>query len=367
MSVINKMLQEIEERHDENAQKNIPGVVRAVPGEKQQPAWVRVVLSVVLLLGVAAVGFGYWSVVSSKKPQPKAVSVVAPRVVSPVAEAVPAQTNPVAEAIEPQLQTSPVMASTPAPAGAGSPRMTQAVAPLLDKPLVRAREDGPLKSADTPVIVNPKPATQSKAEPEKLANIKHVSEAQRADNRYREALSLVSQGRGAEAQTALEEVLQLDPRHLGARQVLLALHVEAKRYDAAEQLARDALQRNLAPAAYAMTLARLQVEQADLAGALATLEKYAAQAGGDADYTGFYAALLQRAKRHAEAVTRFQQALSQRPNQASWWLGLGLSLQAEKRYTEAEQAYQRAKASPALSAELQALVEQRLQQVREPR
>jgi MSHA biogenesis protein MshN len=42
-------------------------------------------------------------------------------------------------------------------------------------------------------------------------------------------------------------------------------------------------------------------------------------------------------------------------------MGLGMSLQAEKRNAEALEAFQRARASGTLSVELQAFVERRLQ------
>jgi len=46
-------------------------------------------------------------------------------------------------------------------------------------------------------------------------------------------------------------------------------------------------------------------------------------------------------------------------------MGLGISLQAEKRFADAEQAYTRARSNPGLSAELQAFIDLRLQQVRQ--
>jgi MSHA biogenesis protein MshN len=44
-------------------------------------------------------------------------------------------------------------------------------------------------------------------------------------------------------------------------------------------------------------------------------------------------------------------------------MGLGMALQADKRNAEALEAFQRARASGALSAELQVFVERRLQQL----
>jgi MSHA biogenesis protein MshN len=43
-----------------------------------------------------------------------------------------------------------------------------------------------------------------------------------------------------------------------------------------------------------------------------------------------------------------------------WWMGLGLSMQAEKRDGEAIVAYERARDSGTLSAQLKAFVERKL-------
>lgn len=375
MSVINKMLQEIEERHDETAQKHMPNVVRAVPLPGAGIDLKRIGIVIALLLGVVLVGLAFWQqVVSVKTPAAPAPVAAAPAPAPPPASLAPtpitapaASTAPVVEpaapaevATEPQLQAATDL-STVVPAHAPAAVVKPAPKAVPEKPLLRARDEAASTGGEVPVKTKPEPS--AKPASEKTGGIKQMSPAQRTDYRYREALSLVSQGRQGEAQVALEAVLQLDPRHLGARQVLLALHVEAKHYAAAEQLLRDGLKLNLVPATYAMTLARLQVEQGDQAGALATLEQHASQAAGNADYAGFHGAMLQRANRHGEAIPQFQNALKLRPSQANWWLGLGISLQAEKRNVEAAQAYQRAKSSN-LSPELQALVEQRLQQVR---
>jgi MSHA biogenesis protein MshN len=112
-----------------------------------------------------------------------------------------------------------------------------------------------------------------------------------------------------------------------------------------------------------MALARLQVERGDTAAAVETLQRSAPAAAANADYLAFLAALLQRQERHAEAVQQYQAALALAPASAVWNMGLGISLQALNRNTDAQEAFRRAKASNALNAELQAFVDDRLRQL----
>ncbi|OFZ68017.1 MAG: hypothetical protein A2Z01_02415 [Betaproteobacteria bacterium RBG_16_58_11] len=364
MSVINRMLQELEERHEDAVQKRMPGLVRAVPA--RLPAASRRPWILVLIAGLAVLlGVLGWQVAATWKMKP-----VAP--LPPVAITPPPQ----AAITEPQLKSADSLKPLPAP-------VLEAALPAPEEPAPKTQPVKSIepKSASAKYLASAKsePAPMPKdkpeavaktkpgAEPVNAAGFKQVSKEQRSENRYREALSFISQGRMSDAQAALEEILRLDPRNLNARQVLLGIHVEAKRYAQAEQLLQEGLQLNLAPATQAMALARVQFERGDQAAALATLEKYAPQAGSQGEYHGFHAALLQRAGRHAEAITQFQAALKTHPNQANWLMGLGISLQAEKRYPEAEQAYTRARASNALAPELQAFVEQRLKQVQQAR
>ncbi len=56
MSVINRMLQELEERHDDAVQKRMPGLVRAVPARlpaTSRRPWFVLIAGLAVLLGVA--------------------------------------------------------------------------------------------------------------------------------------------------------------------------------------------------------------------------------------------------------------------------------------------------------------------------
>jgi MSHA biogenesis protein MshN len=141
------------------------------------------------------------------------------------------------------------------------------------------------------------------------------------------------------------------------------LLIEGKKTGEAEQILHEGLQLNPHQAGFAMALARMQVDRGDTGGAVETLQKTAPAAVDSPDYLAFLAALLQRQSRHTEAVDHYRAALSLAPASGVWLMGLGISLQALGRNGEARDAFQRARGSNALNAELQAFVNERLSQL----
>lgn len=190
---------------------------------------------------------------------------------------------------------------------------------------------------------------------------RELGPAQLAENSYRRALAALQEGRISEAVAGLERTLEIEPRHEAARQTLVTLLLENKRPDDAMRQLRQALALDPAQPALAMVLARLQLERGG--PALDTLMHTLPNAVGNADYQGLLAGVLQREQRHAEAVQHYQAALKLAPQNAVWWMGLGISQQAGQHLPEARDAYQRAKAAGSLTPELQAFVERKLEQL----
>jgi MSHA biogenesis protein MshN len=190
-----------------------------------------------------------------------------------------------------------------------------------------------------------------------------LTPAQMAENEYREAANFLGQGRLVEAQDSFRQALQHNPLHAGARQGLFGLLVDAKRTPEAEQLLKDGLKLNANQPGLAMALARLQLDRADANAAIETLQASAASAQNSPDYLAFFAGLLQRQSRHREAVEQYLAALRLAPNSGVWLMGLGISLQALGRNTDAQDAFRRARASNTLNPDLQAFVDQRLRQL----
>lgn len=349
MSVINQMLQELEQRRADAGTS--VAQVRAVASPRRRKAgrWI-VVLAVSVIAASAVLGYrvpGRDAVKASASPPLPGVALpAAPR-------QQPAQMPQVLQ-LAGALDHLPAAKDTPA----SSPALTPRPRAAEEAPVAAVAEDTPKAVADAPPVkaAEPGPAVEISKE------IKSVSPQQRAENAYRMAYASLQQGRMGEAEQSLRQALQYDPRHAAARQALAALLVEGKQLGRAEQLLQQGLALQPGHAGYAMALARLQVERGDVATALATLQ-HNPPGSENAEYHGFMAALLQRSERHKEAIEQYQIALRTNPGAGAWLLGLGISLQADNQPAKAAEAFRRAKSSNSLSPELQAFAEQRLKQV----
>lgn len=356
MSVINQVLNQLEQRGAQGELEQVQ--VRAVPQSKGRPAlpW----LGAGLLLSLA---FAAW-----QRQQGVTVPVSAQAIVltPPAASAVPVVTplpeatpEVLAEMAAPALHLSFELSSIPLPAvphaGLAQPTAQpehnvhledQAVAPKQDNSAAVSRQHA---QATVPA------KTSGAALP-----IKQVSPVQLADAEFAKATAYMQQGRVNEALAGYEATLRQHAGHDAARQALVALLLDAKRGADAERVLQEGLNRRPEHTGFAMLLARLQVERGALEPATATLEKSLPYADAQADFQAFFAALLQRQKRHKEAINHYQLALQLTPGNGVWLMGFGISLQAVQRSVDARDAYQRALDSNTLSPNLQAFVRQKL-------
>lgn len=375
MSLINRMLQDLEARHAEPAETNtFPGKVHAVaPRRAWQPqAWL---ITAVLLC--ASLGVALWMIMRNPAPNAPAKPIIArsPQMpsaptVAPPAPLAPKAVAPVQPAPAPTttVQSSPLGAIAVPESPAKNPAIAQAP----------AQNPGPMQSAapsstetvkepvrTAPPVQEKKSAARFVPERESLVaeKLKKSAPSQPpAEERVQKALGLIQQGQLDEGRALLEEALQVNPAHLPARQALLGILVETKRYEKAIELLQDGLALHPNQAGFAMALARLQVERADGASALQTLEHYESAGRDNAEYQAFRATLLARNGRHKEAITHYQKALANSPQSGVWWIGLAMSLEADNQTASAREAYRRAQQG-VISPDLYAYSEQRLAQL----
>lgn len=191
-----------------------------------------------------------------------------------------------------------------------------------------------------------------------------VSTAEQAQTAYRDGQRRYAEQNYSEAERQFRSALDFDAQHRPAREQLATLLLASGRSAEAQALLEQGI--TLAPehAEFALLLARIQVERGQETEALTMLEQASSRTNANVDISAFIATLHQRAGRHAEAAQRYQQALSARPQEGRWWVGLAISLEAQQELPAAREAYQRALNNTQLTAELTRYAEQRLTALR---
>ncbi|HEY0856094.1 MAG TPA: tetratricopeptide repeat protein, partial [Albitalea sp.] len=185
---------------------------------------------------------------------------------------------------------------------------------------------------------------------------------ERAEAHFQRGVAAHQQNQWGDAGAAYAAALREEAGLSSARQALAGILIAQGQADEAKRLLTDGLARAPQHAGMAMMLARLLAEHAELERAADVLHA-AAIASPSPEDRAFHAAILQRLERHADAAELYAAALRVAPNNGVWWMGLGMSLAADGKNEAAREAFNRARASGALSPELSSYVEQRLRQL----
>lgn len=371
MSVINKMLQDLDRRQALGATTEA-AVVRpqaAKPGNRE---WFWRVLVVLLTAALAWMG---WVAIQllPRKPVATEFAYQAAAEAKSRAAAKPAVVTPAPTPPPPAAAAEPV-AAQPAPAPAPTPEIVLPapavtsppvqdalrLATTLETPIQEAQpEPAKVEAPKKPVVVKPKPAA---APPVAKASVdkrdRKSSASDNAEAHFRRAALLLSHGRVSEAEERLQAALQADPSHVAARQTYGSLLLEHQRVDAARHLLQEGLAINPGQATFAFALARIHVEQRDYPAALEVMDRVGL-AARNPEFQALRGAVLQRLGRHSEALEAYDNALRGGTPVATTWIGLGISLEAVGRRTEAAQAYRRALAAGPVAAEAREYAETR--------
>jgi MSHA biogenesis protein MshN len=184
---------------------------------------------------------------------------------------------------------------------------------------------------------------------------------EQAEQRCQQGITLLRQGRQQEAEQALRTALSVDPGHLGARDLLLRVLGRQNRQAESRALLAEGVREVPQHLPYRLRYARLLVEEGALERAREQLTREPRPAVGEAlDLYALLATVYQRRGEYQEAAQTYRALLAVRPEQAVWWMGLGIALEGTGGQNQAEQAYRQALLRGGLSDGLQTYIRQRL-------
>ena len=373
MSIINKMLQELDRRQAPVGANGAapPLYVRTVAPANERRLWFWGAL---VVLAVAAIAWGGW-LAYQLSPRRIATDLAFKAADEARTRApTPAPTPAVAAAVPPP-GPAPAPAEAPSAPQIEMLRLAESIAtPILESqpaaappaPAIKPPPPAKLPPSAKPVVALPeKPAPAKTLEKPRFERLERVGPpAERAENEFRSGAAVLKLGRSAEAEMHFAKALEFDSRHRGARQALIAMQIERGQLEAARKLLQEGLALDPAQPDFAIALARILVERRDLPGALAALEGSAPAAGEVPEFHVLRGTLLQRLGRHAEAAEAYQTALQARSSIPQAWVGLGISLEALQRRPEAADAFRRALLAGPISIEVKTFAEQRIRALR---
>ena len=366
MSVINKMLQDLDRRQALGSAAET-AVVRPSAVKPAGREWFWRMLVVLLAAALAWMGWVALQLLPRKPLATDLAFLAANEAQSRPAVKPAAAAPPAKPAAPPEPEPAPAIVAAPSPVQDPVPLL---VAPLSDslrlalqiETPVQEKAPAPAKPAaakPAPVAAKPKAAAAPPAGKSSVDKRERTrSSADDAEAHFRRAALLLGHGRVSEAEEQLIAALKADPSHGAARQAYVALLLEQRRVEPARHLLQDALATNPEQPTFAFALARIHVESRDYTAALDVLERAGSSARGP-EFQALHGAVLQRLGRHGDAVEAYESALRAAAPPANTWIGFAISLEALGRRTEAAQAYRRALAAGPMAPEARDYAESR--------
>jgi predicted O-linked N-acetylglucosamine transferase (SPINDLY family) len=163
-----------------------------------------------------------------------------------------------------------------------------------------------------------------------------------ADQKFQRGLAALQKGDAGSAELLFKDVIESEPRHIGALNILGILLAQLNRPQEAESYIRRALTENSASDVtlynYGTILKALKRPQE----ALERFSQALSIEGGVAETWNNRGTVLSDLQRHDEAVTDFDRALAIKPDYAEAWCNKGKALAKLKHYEEALAASDRA-------------------------
>lgn len=343
MSVVNKMLKDLEQRESSDV----------TPANYQPPVKkpVPVRLLVIILVGVIAIGLMMFWPMESHTP-----AVQSP-VVQPINQTSAAETNipeqPQTEEAEPSPQSDPVVAE-PLPQA----KINQPVAAIPTRTVPTLQTEVPEATASNeglslPVVESipkqaPKPVIKSSSDPGKMALKAQIADA-------------IERNNANEAIRLLKVLILQQPDNIGAKKRLAALYFSEGRSEDAQRVLQDTLSQVPSDSSVRLMYARLMAQQNEQDLAYYTLKAADDYPPANIELLGFRASMAQQLGKLDDALTDYNVLVTIDARNAKWWLGQAVVADKQGERKLAIESYREAFALQSLDANIQRFIQQRLQ------
>ncbi|MBL4827216.1 MAG: hypothetical protein JKY66_05810 [Spongiibacteraceae bacterium] len=207
----------------------------------------------------------------------------------------------------------------------------------------------------------PKPSTTLMTKKNKaVKKVYTLSPTQKDKHISRQAAALLTQGKDVEAEKLLRDFLNEQNKAPNSATTLAALLLSQKRLPHTQQILDRLHNHGVNNIQTAAMQARVYLLNAEPERAITLLMKHAPTLHQHPAHYVLLAQSAQRAKRFTLAEKTYRSLIEIDSKRGDWWVGLGVSLDAQGQTTQALNAYQKALNSTVVTQALKAYAQQRL-------
>lgn len=349
MSVVNKMLQDLETRQSQSNEINAD---YQAPPKKQS----KLLVVMLLILAIAAIIFALTDIdrllgetKSNKVASPSKSQSESPETTQKMLLATEKELqSPLQSQKQVNLQTNDkiLTANSETPIEQLNNILEAEQIPPQQSNVTHSQQQSKASSVAENKSLEPPISTEVKTQ-ESVAKPTSFSMASSSQENNRSSLKhRISESLNADnielASSLLFQLLENEPENIKARKKLASLLFAQGNYAQSRQLLLQGMELHPTQADLRLMLARLYVVQEQPSQAMTVLSEFQPSTGNQVEYLGYRAALAQQLKQTKLAQSDYQILTNVESANAKWWLGLGLADDQLGNLNTAIRAYKRA-------------------------
>jgi MSHA biogenesis protein MshN len=349
MSVLNKMLRDLEQRQPDAGYRAESGI--AAPARSRWPFWLLAVtlllLSVLLFLHRNSTSA---MLIAAEAP----ASISLPAVAMPTQPVIAGQNSNTAADTEPPFITSIKQTETE-PVAASAISQAAAIAEVIktNEPAIVAKE---IEINEPAAVVAETLSHTVPVQVERTA----PTLTQQQDTLQQQAIAATQAGQLQQALSLWQQVQQLKPQAVDAYLAQAGLWMQLAQPVQAEQVLLLGVQHGIVSAELQLLLAQHVAARADWQQ-VDTLLAPQFNLAQHPEYYGLKATALQQLGQQQAALHWFSQLIVLQPQQARWWLGAAIAYDAQAQHAQAQRHFRQAlQWGNSLSAASRNYIQQRL-------
>lgn len=374
MSVVNKMLQDLESRQDaDNFEADYTPQANAKRTRNLVLFIVAIMLIAISYFTMRAIGFD--KVEQQSRQWLTSIGLMESDDNSAASAQPKVSVNQALEQIMPSKPSQP----TPQPATTETVKKPETVelADVLSDEMNEAMGNKPKSSQETKASTEPvTKVAMIPDEKQQVADITEDTESvqseftvsvaentpeQQAEYLREQARQALADGKELEAIDTLKSLQTLLPEDTRVRKRLASLLYTNGATNEAQGLLQQGLRLSKDAHDLRLMLARVYFQQKQHQQAFNLLDKVQPEIELYPDFYSFKASLAQELKLNQQAYLNYQKLVAYEPHKAKWWLGMAIALDRQSVFQQALHAYQQAAELQQLSSSAQNFVKQRIE------